>query len=97
MDSFRNHRLRDLTLPTSIAWLFTPIAGVSLDVIRDLLDRSRRDEKVKCLGTGLNARWKNVVSIDRLLPFSTGKSAFHPAETSQAADWRSFANTGLVH
>ena len=26
MNSFRNHRLRDLTLPTSTAWLLTDIA-----------------------------------------------------------------------
>jgi fido (protein-threonine AMPylation protein) len=30
MNSFRNHRLRDLTLPTSTTWLLTNIAAAAL-------------------------------------------------------------------
>lgn len=36
MNSFRNHRLRDLAL--------------------------QKDKKVKCLGTGRNARWQNIAN-----------------------------------
>lgn len=56
MNSFRNHRLRDLTL----ADLQKECPGVSLDMIRHLLDRPPKAKRVKCLGTGRNARWQNV-------------------------------------
>ena len=34
--------------------------GVSLDMIRHLLDRLRREQKVECLGTGRGARWQKL-------------------------------------
>ena len=42
----------------SVADLQKECPGVSLDKIRHLLDRLRRDKKVK-FRTGRNARWKN--------------------------------------
>jgi len=44
----------------SVADLQKECPGVSLDMIRHLLDRLRKDKKVKCLGTGRNARWQNL-------------------------------------
>lgn len=34
--------------------------GVSLDMIRHLLDRLRREQKVECLGTGRGAQWQKL-------------------------------------
>jgi hypothetical protein len=34
--------------------------AVGLDMIRHLLDRLRKERKVKCLGTGRSARWKKA-------------------------------------
>jgi Fic family protein len=34
--------------------------GVGLDMIRHLLDRLRKEKKVKCLGTGRSARWQKT-------------------------------------
>ena len=44
----------------SVSDLQRECPGVSLDMIRHLLDRQRKDKKVKCLGTGRNARWQNL-------------------------------------
>lgn len=44
----------------SVADLQKECPGVSLDMIRHLLDRLRKDKRVKCLGTGRNARWQNI-------------------------------------
>jgi Fic family protein len=44
----------------SVADLQKECPGVSLDMIRYLLDRQRKGKKIKCLGTGRNARWQNV-------------------------------------
>jgi DNA-binding transcriptional MerR regulator len=34
--------------------------GVSLDMIRHLLDQQRKTKKVKCLGTGRSAHWRKI-------------------------------------
>jgi len=36
--------------------------GVSLDMIRHLLDRLQKEGKIKSLGTGRSARWKKLNS-----------------------------------
>ena len=36
--------------------------GVSLDMIRHLLDRLRKAKQVKCLDIGRNARWQTVAN-----------------------------------
>jgi hypothetical protein len=46
MNSFRNYRLRDFT--------------ASFDGIRHLLDRQRKEKRVKCPGTGRSARWQKT-------------------------------------
>jgi Fic family protein len=46
----------------SVADLQKECPGVSLDMIRHLLDRLRKDKRVKCLGTGRNARWQNIAN-----------------------------------
>jgi Fic family protein len=46
----------------SVADLQKECPGVSLDMIRHLLDRLRKEKKVKCLGTGRNARWQNIAN-----------------------------------
>jgi Fic family protein len=44
----------------SVSYLQRECPGVSLDMIRHLLDRQRKGKKIKCLGTGRNARWQNL-------------------------------------
>ena len=44
----------------SVSDLQRACPGVSLDMIRHLLDRQRKEKKVKCLGIGRNARWQNL-------------------------------------
>ena len=44
----------------SVSELQRECPGVGLDMIRHLLDRLRKEKKVKCLGTGRNARWQNL-------------------------------------
>jgi Fic family protein len=44
----------------SVSDLQRECSGVSLDMIRHLLDRQRNEGKIKCLGTGRNARWQNL-------------------------------------
>ena len=44
----------------SVADLQKECPGVSLDMIRHLLDGQQKIKKVKCLGTGRNARWQNI-------------------------------------
>ncbi len=54
MNSFRNHRLRDLTLPTSTTWLLTDIAEAKGKQKLYTL----RGKEVECLGRGHQARWR---------------------------------------
>jgi Fic family protein len=44
----------------SVSDLQRECPGVSLDMIRHLLDRQRKEGRIKCLGTGRNARWQNL-------------------------------------
>ena len=44
----------------SVADLQRECPGVSLDMIRHLLDQQRKAKKVKCLGTGRSARWQKT-------------------------------------
>ena len=46
----------------SVADLQKESPCVSLDMIRHLLDRLKKDKRVKCLGTGRNARWQNIAN-----------------------------------
>jgi Fic family protein len=44
----------------SVSDLQRECPGVSLDMIRHLLDQQRKAEKIKCLGTGRSARWRKI-------------------------------------
>jgi Fic family protein len=44
----------------SVADLQRECPGVSLDMIRHLLDQQRKTKKVKCLGTGRSAHWRKI-------------------------------------
>ena len=43
-----------------VADLQAQCPGVGLDMIRYVLDRLRKEERVQCLGTGRNARWQKT-------------------------------------
>jgi Fic family protein len=43
-----------------VADLQVECPGVGLDLIRQLLDRLRKEKKVECLGTGRGARWQKL-------------------------------------
>jgi Fic family protein len=46
----------------SIGDLQKECPGVSLDMIRHLLDQQRKAKKIKCLGTGRSARWRKIAN-----------------------------------
>jgi len=44
----------------SVADLQAACPGVSMDMIRHLLDRLRKEGRIKCLGAGRSARWRKT-------------------------------------
>ena len=77
MNSFRNHRLRDFSVPMSTNWLLNDLAeakgrqeladleracpGVSRDMIRLRLRDLKAAGRIECLGRGPGAKWRKRV------------------------------------
>ena len=77
MNSFRNHRLRDFSVPMSTNWLLNDLAeakgrqeladlkracsGVSRDLIRLRLRDLKAAGRIECLGCGSGAKWRKRV------------------------------------
>jgi hypothetical protein len=77
MNSFRNHRLRDFSVPMSTNWLLNDLAeakgrqmhttleracpGVRRDLIRLRLRDLKAAGRSECLGRGPGAKWRKRV------------------------------------